>query len=141
VPKGKPKIPPAPKGLGPAGRELWQETWADLGDTWELTAREQRYLRLAAAQADHVADLEQLLQKEGLTAKGSQGQPVLHAALAECRNGRLAIHRLLGSIQVPVDEDEKPEKVTSVRARHAAQVRWSKEADKKRHGKKRGSDA
>lgn len=125
----KAKRPTAPKSLNMAGRRLWRSTLADLDDSWELTARELRYLELACGQADDVAELERLIDKEGMVTTGSTGQPVLNAAVSECRNGRLAIHRLLGAIELPVEDGAKAETVASSRARHAAQARWRKEAD------------
>lgn len=123
------KAPVAPKSLGTAGKRLWRSTLADLDEGWELTARELRYLELACGQADHVAELERLIDKEGMVTTGSTGQPVLNAAVSECRNGRLAIHRLLGAIELPVEDATKAESVKSTRGRHAAQARWRKEAD------------
>ncbi len=123
------KTPVAPKSLRTAGQRLWRSTLADLADSWELTARELRYLELACGQADHVAELERLIDEEGMVTIGSTGQPVLNAAVSECRNGRLAIHRLLGAIELPVEDEPRSESVKSTRGRHAAQARWRKEAD------------
>lgn len=125
----KVKLPPPPEQLGKAGTRLWKDTLADLDHTWELTHRELRYLELAAGQLDHVVELEELIEQQGMVTVGSTGQPVLNAAVAEARNGRLAVHRLLGAIQLPVDEDSKGESVRSTRARHAAESRWRKEED------------
>ena len=127
----KAKVAAAPASLGKAGKRLWQDTLKDLDEGWELSHRELRYLELAAGQLDHVVELEQLIEKQGMVTVGSTGQPVLNAAVAEARNGRLAVHRLLGAIELPVEDEAKAESVRSTRARHAAQSRWRKEEDMK----------
>ena len=127
----KVKLPPPPEQLGKAGRRLWEDTLKDLDEGWELSHRELRYLELAAGQLDHVVELEQLIAAQGMVTVGSTGQPVLNAAVAEARNGRLAVHRLLGAIELPVEDEAKAESVRSTRARHAAQSRWRKEEDMK----------
>lgn len=79
-----------PKGLGNAGQALWRAIHKGLPDGWELDEREVAILELAARQADAVAELEAIIAAEGTMAQGSTGQPVVHPAVMEARQGRLA---------------------------------------------------
>jgi hypothetical protein len=54
---------------------------------------------------------------------GSAGQPVLHPAVVEARQARLAISRLLGTLSLP-DEEAEPRTVAGLRAQRAARSRW-----------------
>jgi hypothetical protein len=85
-----------PKGLNRAGKALWRAIsgqWA--GDQLVPDARERRILADVCAEADVLAALEVELAAavdEGrLTVKGSQGQPVTHPHVAECRRSRAHI--------------------------------------------------
>jgi hypothetical protein len=113
----------APAGLANAGKALWKAVGEGLPDGWELDEREQTILALAARQMDQVASLERLVKKNGLMVKGSTGQPVLNPAIAEARQGRLAIGKLLGQLALP-DEEGKPSTERQARARRAAESRW-----------------
>ena len=93
----------APKGLREAGTAVWNSIYEGLPDNWELDEREAAVLELACRQADVVADLEAAVT-DGVMAKGSTGQVVVHPAIIEARQGRLAINRLLGQIVLPAAE-------------------------------------
>lgn len=57
--------------------------------------------------------LAEVLEVEGLTAKGSTGQPVVHPAVSELRQQRLALARLYASLRLPEgDQDERPTQQT-----------------------------
>jgi hypothetical protein len=123
-------LPPAPEGLGDAGQRLWTAIHAQLaqaevedGCRLVLTEREQSLLRLAARQADDLALLEESIEQNGAMVTGSKGQPVVNPALAEARQARLAISRLLGALRLP-DDGEKPETSASQRGQDAARARW-----------------
>ncbi len=123
----------APEGLGPRGRALWRSiaaAVAQAGDeehVAELDERERELLRLACAQADDIAALEREIRRAGVVVEGSKGQPRLSPLLAEARQARLALARLLGDLSLP-DLEEKPRTQASLRAQHAANVRWDLEA-------------
>ncbi len=121
-----------PKGLGNRGKALWRSVVATLSDGWELDERGLEILALAAHQADDVAKLETLIKKRGLMVKGSTGQPVLNPAIAEARQGRLAVNRLIGQLALP-DEEEEPRSSASKRAQKAARTRWNRR-DRQRAG-------
>jgi pyruvate/2-oxoglutarate dehydrogenase complex dihydrolipoamide acyltransferase (E2) component len=117
--------PAEPAGLGAAGQALWRSILGDLPASWELDGRELALLERACRQADDLGRLEAVLAEQGSMAVGSAGQPVVHPAIAEARQARLAIARLLGQIELP-GEEEEPESEATRRARHAAKVRWRK---------------
>lgn len=116
----------APSNLGPRGRALWKSVCEGLPDTWELDERETAILALAARQSDDLARLESAIKKHGTMVKGSAGQSVLNPAIAEARQARMSIGRLLGQLALP-DEESEPRTEASKRARDAANVRWDLE--------------
>jgi hypothetical protein len=128
-----PRKPRAPSGLGEAGRALWRRLTSD----YEFDARELLVVEQAARQVDALALLERLLEDQGPVVVGSTGQPRLSPVLAEARQGRLAVGRLLDLLALPELPDEanaaEPVDVrrrtlngTARRARHAANVRWAR---------------
>lgn len=117
---------PAPKGFGNAGRALWASIRKTLQPhDVELDERDLAVLTLACRQADDLARLEVVIAKQGVMAKGSTGQPVVHPAVQEARQARQAVQRALAQLELPVDEDtEAGESAASRRARRAAEARW-----------------
>jgi hypothetical protein len=85
----------------------------------ELDEREEALLDLAAHQANDVAALEADIAERGIRVEGSRGQPVLNPAISEARQGRLALGKLLGQLDLP---ESSSDVVRS--ARHAAEARW-----------------
>lgn len=105
-------------------------------DTWELTAVELRILDAVCACLDAIVALDGQVAADGLMVDGSKGQRVLHPAVAEARQQRLALSRFLAQLELPdpeaignVEPIRTPE---AVRARRAAQARW-------RRAEKRGA--
>ena len=119
-------VPPRPPaGLAAAGRALWRGLVAE----YQFDPVELLVLHAAAAQADSVAALEKLVREHGIVTTGSKGQPRLSAAVAELRQGRLALARLLGDLAIPVDDALGA--TTSLtqagrRAQRAARARWAR---------------
>jgi hypothetical protein len=87
----------------------------------ELDEREQTILDLAQRQLDHVERAEADVERRGWTVEGSQGQSVLNPSVGEARQGRVAVARLLGQLDLP---ESTRDAVRS--ARHAAEQRWKK---------------
>lgn len=56
-----------PDTLGPAGRQLWEAVIGDLGDNWELDARDLAYLGQACRCADELVELEDAIDSDGIT--------------------------------------------------------------------------
>jgi phage terminase small subunit len=121
----KPVRPKPPDRVGKPGRELWAAVVDDVPDDCDLDARELALLGQACRAADHLAALEAVVARDGVTALGSKRQPVVHPAVAEARQQRLAILRLLGALGL----EERPavsaaSSPSSLRARRAADARW-----------------
>ena len=110
---------PAPVGLGDAGRELWEQ----VASVYEVDAHERPLLAEACRLADRCAQLEESIEEHGLTVEGSTGQPRLHPAVAEVRQTRVALTRVLGAIAFP-NEEGVPVKAGSRHASKAAVARW-----------------
>ena len=88
-----------------------------VGDAFEWDGREAALLDLAARQAADVERLEADVAENG--PRLSNGR--LNTALCELRQGRVALARILGQVEIP--ESARP---ASVHARRAAQARWSR---------------
>jgi phage terminase small subunit len=115
-------------GLGNRGRALWRSIVKGLPEAWEFDEREGAILAMACRQADDLARLETAIKKGGVMVPGSAGQPVLNPAVAEARQGRLAVNRLLGQLALP-DEGEEPRTAAGERGRRAAESRWGRVAE------------
>ena len=113
--------PRAPAGLGAAGKALWRR----LTGAFEFAEHELALLEVAARQADDVAALEAIIRDDGMVVAGSAGQPRLNGAVAEVRQGRLALGKLLGALALP-DEADRPASAATLQARKAAESRWSR---------------
>jgi hypothetical protein len=85
----------------------------------ELDEREEALLAAAAEQADALAALEKDIKTRGYMVNGAKGATVLNPSVAEARQGRLALGRLLGGLDLPSSES-----FTSLRASKAANTRW-----------------
>ena len=112
----------APGGLGDAGARLWRSIRNAVAPDFELDEREEAILELACRQADDLALVERVIGDEGAAASGSTGQRVVHPAVQEARQARLAIGRLLGLLDL-TEELGSPGAAASIHARRAAQAR------------------
>jgi hypothetical protein len=87
----------------------------------ELDEREEAILGLAARQARDIGALEADIKARGYLVEGSRGQEVLNPSIAELRQSRLALGKLLGQLDLPESTRD------AVRtARKAAEARWGK---------------
>lgn len=119
------RTPNAPSGLADAGKRLWRDLHSALDEDAEFDEREAKLLELACRQADDVAALQDAIDTDGLTIKGSTGQKRLHPAVSELRQARLALSRLLGELELP-DYGEQPRTAASNRGQKAANKRWGR---------------
>jgi hypothetical protein len=103
------------------GTELIEAIRTGLPSGVELDEREEAILDLAARQARDVAAAEADIAGRGYLVAGSRGQEVLNPSLAEVRQSRLALGKLLGQLDLP---DSTKDAVRS--AQHAAERRWGK---------------
>jgi hypothetical protein len=98
---------------------------------WECSPAELELLAEACRTLDELDALRRAVAKEGATVAGSQGQPRAHPALAELRQGRGELRRLLDSLGIPQPlategGAERVVSLTSRRARRAARARWDR---------------
>lgn len=96
--------PRAPSGLQKAGRALWKAMAGDVAPGWEFDARDLALLGSACRLADAAALLEVVVERDGVTARGSTGQVVVHPALVELRQHRAAIAALLAKVELAPPE-------------------------------------
>ncbi len=103
------------------GLEMVEAIRTGLPPGVELDEREEAILDLAARQARDVAAAEADIADRGYLVDGSRGQQVLNPSIAEVRQSRLALGKLLGSLDLPESTRD------AVRgARRAAEKRWGK---------------
>jgi hypothetical protein len=84
----------------------------------EWTERDAAVLLLAERQAADIDRLEKDIEKNGVRVEG-RGADVLNQALGEVRQGRVALGRLLGLVEIPGEAS-----TGSQHGRKAAQARW-----------------
>jgi P27 family predicted phage terminase small subunit len=89
--KRKSDIPPPPKNLKSAGKELWTA----VAGMFELEEHHQAILFAACCQCDRASQAKALLDKEPLVAKDRFGQPKAHPGIEVERQAALACTRLL----------------------------------------------
>ena len=83
---------PAPEGIGPAGRRLWEAITRE----YELEEHELVLLRQAVRVADTCTDLQAMLDRDGLLVRNR-----IHPASVELRQQRLLLGRLIVALRVP----------------------------------------
>ena len=113
---GEKPRPRAPDGLKARGRAYWDHV---LGE-YELSESEVQILREVCRSLDLVEELARVVRRDGAVV-GSDSRLRTHPAVAELRQQRLALHRLLAALNLPTDSIESP---ATLRARRAAQSRW-----------------
>jgi hypothetical protein len=103
-----------------AGTALVEAIVKGLPPGIELDERETALLNLAARQADDIASLERDIEERGVRVPGSRdGHTVLNPAISEARQGRLALGKLLGALELPESASD-----ATRRAQRAAEARW-----------------
>lgn len=93
----------APRGLKPAGRKLWDVST----DECEWAEHELALLEEACRVRDRIVELDAAVVTDGLMIPSSQGSRI-HPAVAEARQQRLALARLLATLQIPSLDDDLP---------------------------------
>jgi hypothetical protein len=104
---------------------LWRNLTGDL----EFDSHELQLLEAVCRTLDTISILQAQVDVDGVMALGSQGQPVVHPAVAELRQQRATMARLLGQLGIPNEDGAggTVESMETVRARRAAQERWRQE--------------
>ena len=80
------------------GLEMVEAIRTGLPPGAEMDEREEAILDLAARQARDVAAAEGDIAERGYLVEGSRGQQVVNPSVAEVRQSRLALGKLLGSL-------------------------------------------
>ena len=97
---------------------------------FELEPDRAALLDQAAAVVDRIVELERRADTDGLVQQGSTGQPIVHPAVAEARQQRALLQKLLAAVGLPAADDGSSWDgvAASTRARRAALTRWSRNA-------------
>jgi hypothetical protein len=111
----------APAKLGAKARRLWSE----VAGSYELRGDEFVVLEDACREVDLIDRLEAELASGSLMVTGSQGQPVVNPIVAEIRQHRGVLSRLLSSLKLT---DSPSEGERSASARATAEARWKRGA-------------
>lgn len=93
----------APRGLQAAGKRLWEVSTTE----FEWAEHELALLEEACRVRDRIVELDAAVKDDGLMIPSSQGSRV-HPAVSECRQQRLAMARLLATLQIPGLDDDLP---------------------------------
>lgn len=119
-------LEPADHGLGGRGATLFRAVTA----AYELEAWELPTLIEAARTLALIDRLEDALSGAELLVPGYKGQPTASPLLGEIRAHRQTYERLRAALSLPELDDDggfvEYTSVTSRRASHAAQARWSR---------------
>jgi hypothetical protein len=96
--------PKMPNGLGTEGRKLWREIVGTFDVIEEPHKR--RILFDACKTADLIDRLDEAMNGQPLTAKGSMGQLVIHPLIAQSQAARTQLAQLLSRLNfAPPEED------------------------------------
>lgn len=119
--------PSPPESLDEAGENLWRAILSDLDDAWQLDSRELHLLERACRVEDEMRLLESVVDAGGAITTGSKGQVVVHPAILEGRQLKLAQLRLLAALELedPAGVRQRGTPASS-RARKAAEARWGR---------------
>ncbi|MGW5339580.1 hypothetical protein ACWEQD_14325 [Rhodococcus pyridinivorans] len=96
----KPKPPP---GCTAVGRRLWNAVL----DEYELDTHEVAVLREAVRTVDQIEQLQAVVKTDGPMQNSPQGRRV-HPAVAELRQQRIVLARLLAALNIPAEDASRP---------------------------------
>ncbi len=106
------RAPAAPKGTGPSGRRLW----ADVVTRYELDVHEELMLRQAVWTVDCIDRLQKLVERDGDMYDSTR----THPALAEIARHEAMYLRLVASLRLPDEVDERPQRRGGARGVYSA---------------------
>jgi Phage terminase, small subunit len=125
------RVPTAPSDLAARGRG--RRFWKRIVGEWECSPAELELLSEVCRSLDELDALRRAVVKDGATVAGSRGQRRNHPALAELRQGRAELRRLLDALGTPqplaaAAGGDGVVSLTSRRAQRAARARWAARA-------------
>ncbi|MGV0790492.1 P27 family phage terminase small subunit [Mycolicibacterium sp. XJ1819] len=97
--------PRMPGGLGSGGRKLWRE----IVDQFGFDPAEVQVLVELCRQIDLVDALAAAVKADGVMIPSSSGGTKLNPAVAELRQGRLAVARLAAALRLPSEDTGRPD--------------------------------
>lgn len=114
----------APADLQAAGKKMWR----DVTTEYELSSSELALLREACRTTDELEILRAAILDSELITTGSTGQPVVNRLFDEVRKHRDSLNKTVATLALPMSDEEelKPATVTHLKAKKAAEARWSK---------------
>lgn len=89
-----------PKDLSAAGNGVWRDVHAAVDPAWELDERDRLVLAQAARQADLIAKLEAVIERDGVVVAGAAGQLRLSSAVPALTAARALLARLLAQVEI-----------------------------------------
>lgn len=98
----RPPLPLPREKLGARGSAFWN----DVAGEWELRPDELEILGAACRTLDLIQSMEQELEGQPRTVRGSQGQPVINPLVSELRFYRAALASHLRALRIPEDDAE-----------------------------------
>lgn len=93
---------------------------------WELNRDEVELLAESCRCLDQLEALREAIDADGVTVPGSEGQPRVHPAISQMNATRGLLGKLLAQLGLPDPEGAAVPSASSVRARKAAESRWSR---------------
>jgi phage terminase small subunit len=118
LPSAKP--PRAPAGLETPGRAFWRS----VVEIYELGVDDTVVLEATCRTLDRIRALDVAIGDQ-LTVPGSKGQMVVNPLVAEQRQQRILLSRLLRQLGLPEEDSEEAKFHQSWRMRQVARARWS----------------
>lgn len=113
----------APQVLEKRGRQIWKS----LAERYEFDDHEREVLLEFCRVLDRIDALSARVDADGVMIAGSQGQSVLHPAVAEVRQQQQAAGRLLTQLNLPDEAgDVALSRQISSQAQAAANARWAR---------------
>jgi P27 family predicted phage terminase small subunit len=87
-------VPDPPSELGGRGTTEWAAIW-EAGRAWLAPAQDYRWVEMICHAYDDIEGFRARVKRDGLIAKGSQGQVIAHPLIAEIRRAEASIQKCL----------------------------------------------